>query len=225
MRRAGLPTADHGMKRRVEPTTVESTGITSGFAGSGCCSAGMLSSAAVRSGIAAPVVSSRATSRLYSRVTTTRHESVHDRATTQRTAVQSAKGRLLREVISSNECTGAQRIDESGAPSARIPGRGFEVAPTLGPPIKGTAAEDAQSCTSARTIRLLINAVWKIQRDGGATSALARAKDTPPVCRHRSHTGGTGWVTTKHESVPDGAPARRTSSRKAAADSSSSSMY
>ena len=67
----------------------------------------------------------------------------------------------------------AQRIDESRAPSARIPGRGFEVAPTLGPPIKGTAAEDAQSCTSARTIRLLINAVWKIQRDGGATSALA----------------------------------------------------
>ena len=173
LRKAGLPTADHGMKRRVEPTTVESTGITSGFAGSGCCSAGMLSSAAVRSGIAAPVVSSRATSRLYSRVTTTRHESVHDRATTQRTAVQSAKGRLLRKVISSNECTGAQRIDESGAPSARIPGRGFEVAPTLGPPIKGTAAEDAQSCTSARTIRLLINAVWKIQRDGGATSALA----------------------------------------------------
>ena len=77
---------------------------------------------------------------------------MHDRATTQRTAVQSAKGRLLRKVISSNECTGAQRIDESGAPSARIPGRGFEVAPTLGPPIKGTAAEDAQSCTSARTI-------------------------------------------------------------------------
>ena len=174
LRRAGLPTADHGMKRRVEPTTVESTGITSGFAGSGCCSAGMLSSAAVRSGIAAPVVSSRATSRLYSRVTT-KHESVLDRATAQRTAVQLKSGgrRLLRKVISSNECTGAQRIDESGAPSARIPGWGFEAAPTLGPPIKGTAAEDAQSCTSARTIRLLINAVWKIQRDGGATSALA----------------------------------------------------
>ena len=172
LRRAGLPTADHGMKRRVEPTTVESTGITSGFAGSGCCSAGMLSSVTARSGIAAPVVSSRAASRPYSRVTT-KHESVLDRATAQRTAVQSAKGRLLRKVISSNECTGAQRIDESGAPSARIPGWGFEAAPTLGPPIKGTAAEDAQSCTSARTIRLLINAVWKIQRDGGATSALA----------------------------------------------------
>ena len=162
MRKAGLPTTDHGMKRRVEPTTVESTGITSGFAGSGCCSAGMLSSAAVRSGIAAPVVSSRATSRLYSRVTTTRHESVHDRATTQRTAVQSAKGRLLRKVISSNECTGAQRIDESGAPSARIPGRGFEVAPTLGPPIKGTAAEDAQSCTSARTIQNKSLSLWSL---------------------------------------------------------------
>ena len=64
---------------------------------------------------------------------------MHDRATTQRTAVQSAKGRLLRKVISSNECTGAQRIDESGAPSARIPGRGFEVAPTLGPPINDAA--------------------------------------------------------------------------------------
>ena len=48
-----------------------------------------------------------------------------------------------------------------------------------------------------------------IQRDGGATSALARVKDTPPVCRHRSHTGGTGWVTAKHESVPDRAPTRR----------------
>merc|ERR1711965_1236775 len=154
LRKAGLPTEDHGMKRRVDPTTVESTGITSGFAGSGCCSAGMLSSAAVRSGIAAPVVSSRATSRLYSRVTTTRHESVHDRATAQRTAVQLKSGgrRLLRKVISSKIGAGAQRIDESGAPSARIPGRGFEVAPTLGPPIKGTAAEDAQSCTSARTI-------------------------------------------------------------------------
>ena len=107
-------------------------------------------------GIAAPVVSSRATSRLYSRVTTTRHESVHDRATAQRTAVQLKSGgrRLLRKVISSKIGAGAQRIDESGAPSARIPGRGFEVAPTLGPPIKGTAAEDAQSCTSARTIRL-----------------------------------------------------------------------
>ena len=57
--------------------------------------------------------------------------------------------------------------------------------------------------------RLLKIAVWKIQRDGGATSALARAKDTPPVCRHRSHTGGTGWVTAKHESVPDRAPTRR----------------
>ena len=83
------------------------------------------------------------------------------------------KGTVAAQMISSNECTGAQRIDESGAPSARIPGWGFEAAPTLGPPIKGTAAEDAQSCTSARTIRLLINAVWKIQRDGGATSALA----------------------------------------------------
>ena len=81
-----------------------------------------------------------------------------DRATAQRTAVQLKSGgrRLLRKVISSNECTGAQRIDESGAPSARIPGRGFEVAPTLGPPIKGTAAEDAQSCTSARTIPPLL---------------------------------------------------------------------
>ena len=100
---------------------------------------------------------------------------MHDRATAQRTAVQLKSGgrRLLRKVISSKIGAGAQRIDESGAPSARIPGRGFEVAPTLGPPIKGTAAEDAQSCTSARTIRLLINAVWKIQRDGGATSALA----------------------------------------------------
>ena len=166
MRRAGLTTTDHGMKRRVEPTTVESTGITSGFAGSGSCSAGMLSSAAARSGIAAPVVSSRATSRLYSRVTTTRHESVHDRATAQRTAVQLKSGgrRLLRKVISSNECTGAQRIDESGAPSARIPGQGFEVAPTLGPPIKGTNAEDAQSCTSARTIRLLRVGVRELAR-------------------------------------------------------------
>ena len=41
------------------------------------------------------------------------------------------------------EGTGAQRMDESGAPSARNPGLGFEVAPTQGPPIKGTAAEDA----------------------------------------------------------------------------------
>ena len=186
LRRAGLTTTDHGMKRRVEPTTVESTGITSGFAGSGSCSAGMLSSAAARSGIAAPVVSSRATSRLYSRVTT-KHESVHDRQSdgaahyllaTVRVSIDRCqkahrKGTVAAQMISSNECTGAQRIDESGAPSARIPGWGFEAAPTLGPPIKGTAAEDAQSCTSARTIRLLINAVWKIQRDGGATSALA----------------------------------------------------
>ena len=129
------------VSRSPEPTTVESTGITSGFAGSGCCSAGMLSSAAVRSGIAAPVVSSRATSRFYSRVTTTRHESVHDRATAQRTTfwpkLKSGGRRLLRKVISSNECTGAQRIDESGAPSARIPGRGFEVAPPWGLPSKG----------------------------------------------------------------------------------------
>ena len=151
LRKAGLLTADHGMKRRVEATTVESTGITNGFAGSGFCSAGMLSSATAS--IAALVVSSRAASRLYSRVTT-KHESVLDRATAQRTAVQSAKGRLLRKVISSNECTGALRIDESGAPSARIPGQGFKVVPTLGPPIKGTAAEDAQFCTSARTILL-----------------------------------------------------------------------
>ena len=79
---------------------------------------------------------------------------MHDRATAQRTAVQLKSGgrRLLRKVISSKIGAGSQRIDESGAPSARIPGRGFEVAPTLGPPIKGTAAEDAQSCTSARTI-------------------------------------------------------------------------
>ena len=75
----------HGMQRRVEDTTVESTGKISGFAGSGFCSAGILSSAAVRSGIAAPFVSSRAASRLHSRVTT-KHESVHDRATAQRTA-------------------------------------------------------------------------------------------------------------------------------------------
>ena len=88
---------------------------------------------------------------------TTKHESVHDRATAQRTAVQLKSGgrRLLRKVISSKVSAGAQRIDESGAPSARIPGRGFEVAPTLGPPIKGTAAEDAHqktygSCTCAR---------------------------------------------------------------------------
>ena len=73
-----LNPVDHGMKRRVDDTTGESTGSTSGLAGSGFCSAGMLSLAAVRSGIAAPVVSSRATSRLYSRVTT-KHESVHDR--------------------------------------------------------------------------------------------------------------------------------------------------
>ncbi|EOD36714.1 hypothetical protein EMIHUDRAFT_200881 [Emiliania huxleyi CCMP1516] len=92
--KAGLPTADHGMKRRVEPTTVESTGITSGFAGSGCCSAGMLSSG-ITSGFAgsgccsAGMLSSAAA----------RHESVHDRATTQRTAVQSAKGRLLRKEV------------------------------------------------------------------------------------------------------------------------------
>ena len=70
----------------------ESFRCTNGFAGSGCCSAGMLSSAAVRSGIAAPVVSSRAASRLYSRVTT-KHESAHDRATAQRTAVQLNKKR------------------------------------------------------------------------------------------------------------------------------------
>ena len=64
---------------------------------------------------------------------------MHDRATAQRTAVQLKSGgrRLLRKVISSKIGAGAQRIDESGAPSARIPGRGFEVAPTLGPPIKG----------------------------------------------------------------------------------------
>ena len=80
---------------------------------------------------------------------------MHDRATAQRTAVQLKSGgrRLLRKVISSKIGAGAQRIDESGAPSARIPGRGFEVAPTLGPPIKGTAAEDAQSCTSAQLLR------------------------------------------------------------------------
>jgi len=53
---------------------------------------------------------------------------VHDRATAQRTAVQLKSGgrRLLRKVISSKIGAGAQRIDESGAPSARIPGRGFE---------------------------------------------------------------------------------------------------
>ena len=33
---------------------------------------------------------------------------------------------------------------------AVAPLQGFEVAPTLGPPIKGTAAEDAQSCTSVK---------------------------------------------------------------------------
>jgi len=55
--RAGLPTTVHGIERRVEDTTVESTGTTSGFAGSGFCSAGMLSSAAARSGIAELVVS------------------------------------------------------------------------------------------------------------------------------------------------------------------------
>ena len=133
LRKAGLFTTDHGMQRRVEDTTVESTGITSDFAGSGFCSAGMLSSAAVRSGIAAPVVSSRAASQLYSRVTT-KHESVLDRANSAAHCRPVAKGRLLRKVISSNECTGALRIDESGAPSARIPGQGFKVAPTLGPP-------------------------------------------------------------------------------------------
>ena len=98
---------------------------------------------------------------------TTKHELVLDRATAQRTAVQLKSGgrRLLRKVISSNECTGAQRIDESGAPSARIPGWGFEVAPTLGPPIKGTAAEDAQSCTSARTI---LTPILATQRSAGS---------------------------------------------------------
>ena len=63
-----LNPVDHGMKRRVDDTTGESTGTTSGLAGSGFCSAEMLSSAAVRPGIAAEVVSSRAPSRLYSRV-------------------------------------------------------------------------------------------------------------------------------------------------------------
>ena len=116
---------------------------------------------------------------------------------------------MLRKVIGSNEGTGAQRIDRSRAPSARTLAVDSRWPPPWGLPSKGTAAEDTQSCTRARTIRLLKIAVWKIQRDGGATSALARAKETPPVCRHRSHTGGTGWVTAKHESVPDRAPTRR----------------
>ena len=47
-----------------------------------------------------------------------------------------ADGRLLRKVIGSNEGTGAQRIDRSRAPSARTLAVD-EVAPTLGPPIKG----------------------------------------------------------------------------------------
>ena len=90
-----------------------------------------------------------------------------------------ADGRLLRKVIGSNEGTGAQRIDRSRAPSARTLAVDSRWPPPWGLPSKGTAAEDAQSCTRARTIRLLKIAVWKIQRDGGATSALARAKDTP----------------------------------------------
>ena len=129
-----------------------------------------------------------------------------------------ADGRLLRKVIGSNEGTGAQRIDRSRAPSARTLAVDSRWPPPWGLPSKGTAAEDAQSCTRARTIRLLKIAVWKIQRDGGATSALARAKDTPPVCRHRSHTGGTGWVTAKHESVPDRAPTRRSDGQTCGSD-------
>ena len=90
-----------------------------------------------------------------------------------------ADGRLLRKVIGSNEGTGAQRIDRSRAPSARTLAVDSRWPPPWGLPSKGTAAEDTQSCTRTRTIRLLKIAVWKIQRDGGATSALARAKDTP----------------------------------------------
>ena len=53
----GLTTVDQGMKRLVDATTGELTGSTSGLAGSGICSVGMLSSATVRSGIAASVFS------------------------------------------------------------------------------------------------------------------------------------------------------------------------
>ena len=64
-----------------------------------------------------------------------------------------ADGRLLRKVIGSNEGTGAQRIDRSRAPSARTLAVDSRWPPPWGLPSKGTAAEDAQSCTRARTIR------------------------------------------------------------------------
>ena len=73
----------------------------------------------VRSGIAALVVSSRAASRPYSRVTTNE-------------ARERAKGRLLRNVISSNEGTGAQRIGEFGAPSLEALARGSRCGPHPG---------------------------------------------------------------------------------------------
>jgi len=105
---------------------------------------------------------------------------VHDRATAQRTAIQpvgegTAAG--LRNMISSNEGTGAQRMDESRAPSAlrSKPWLGVRGGPHPGAAHqRDCGAEDAQSCTRARTIRLLKIAVWKIQKTEGATSALAR---------------------------------------------------
>ena len=97
-----------------------------------------------------------------------------------------ADGRLLRKVIGSNEGTGAQRIDRSRAPSARTLAVDSRWPPPWGLPSKGTAAEDTQSCTRARTIRLLKIAVWKIQRDGGATRAPWREpKILPTALRHR----------------------------------------
>ena len=123
---AGLPTVAHGMKRRVEELRGHHCGVDGNH--QWLCGIGDLLgrnaelSAAARSGIAAKVVSSRAASRPYSRITT-KHESVHDRATAQRTPSSRRRDGCLRNVISSNEGTGAQRIGEFGAPSlTRSPG-------------------------------------------------------------------------------------------------------
>jgi len=83
------------MKRRVEELRGHHCGVDGNLAGSGICSAGMLSSAAARSGIAATVVSSRAASRPYSRVTTKHELCARQSDSAAAHAVQSAKGRLL----------------------------------------------------------------------------------------------------------------------------------
>ena len=76
-----------------------------------------------------------------------------------------------------------------GHPPLETPGLGLEVPPTQGPPVKGTAAEDAQSCC-ARTIRLLKFATYLYKETEEQRAPWREPKTLPAALRHRHRCRG-----------------------------------